>query len=239
MAPGDPTDDDTKGPSPEGSAQVSAWQLINNVGLAISTLTMGWLVFTGRLLPNRGGLRRPDPERGSTYVVPASAQERARELVSDGRRIDAIKEIRQATDLPLDAAMDIVAALRTGAILPTTAVETDDHRELAANKAEPERVSMLWLIPCRWADDSLMVRTSGWLNWSMLAIGFGFGGWIVSFALSRAAGTNGWFEAVVMLSGSLLPFLLAGALVYVEGRGIWLRRRRATDLRAGTMSDPY
>lgn len=212
---------------------MGVWQLIINVGLAITTLTTGRLVLTGRLIPVKGGLQRPDPERGATYAVPAFAQERARELVINGRRIEAIKEIRQATSLPLRPALDIVEALRTGAVLPTALVNEEE-----IEPSQPERVSVFRRIPLRWTDDALMVRTSRWLNWSMLAIGSGFVALVVSLVISRA-GTTGWFDAVVLLSGSLLPLLLAGALIFVEGRGIWLRRRRATDLRAGTMSDPY
>ncbi|MCT9931811.1 hypothetical protein N5079_16485 [Planotetraspora sp. A-T 1434] len=77
------------------------------------------------MISAHGRLRRPDPDRITGVAVPVDAQHKARMLIMSGRRIAAIKEIRQATGLPLAPAIDVVEALRCGIELPP-AVDHND-----------------------------------------------------------------------------------------------------------------
>ncbi|MEV0596866.1 hypothetical protein [Nonomuraea cavernae] len=97
--------------------------LVNTVMPYIVVAISLWLILTGRLTYVKGGLSRPDPSRAGTFSVPVEAQERARELVMAGKRVEAIREIRRATNLPLDSALDIIEALRQGDSLPDKIVE--------------------------------------------------------------------------------------------------------------------
>ncbi|MDA0635835.1 hypothetical protein OUY22_20640 [Nonomuraea sp. MCN248] len=108
--------------------------LVDTVMRYVVAAFTGWLILSGRMSYVKGVLRRPDPRRAGAFVVPAEAQERARELAIAGKRIEAIREIRKATGLPFDPALDIVEALRQGAVLP---VEESDDRP-ALDETPPE-----------------------------------------------------------------------------------------------------
>ena len=86
---------------------------------------MVWLVGSGRMISEKGRLRRPDPDRIADVAVPIDVQHVVRTLIVSGQRIAAIKEIRRATGLPLEPAMDVVEALRRGIELPPAADHSD------------------------------------------------------------------------------------------------------------------
>ncbi|MFG1946732.1 hypothetical protein [Nonomuraea sp. NPDC048826] len=102
-------------------------ELINSVMPYVVGAVIAWLVATGRMGYAKGTIQRPDPRRVADVPVPAEAQERARELAKAGKRVAAVKEIRQATGLPLQPALDVVAALRQGIVLPVEPGEARDR----------------------------------------------------------------------------------------------------------------
>ncbi|MEV1239144.1 hypothetical protein ACIBO2_18820 [Nonomuraea sp. NPDC050022] len=77
------------------------------------------------MISEKGRLRRPDPDRIADVAVPIDVQHVVRTLIVSGQRIAAIKEIRRATGLPLEPAMDVVEALRRGIELPPAADHSD------------------------------------------------------------------------------------------------------------------
>jgi hypothetical protein len=59
--------------------------------------------------------------RVADVPIPLEVQRKVRELLQEKDRVAAIREVRRATDLPLDTSMDVVEAIRRGMELPTPA----------------------------------------------------------------------------------------------------------------------
>jgi hypothetical protein len=87
-------------------------------GAVVPALIAAWLAGSGRVISERGRLRRPDPDRIADVAVPVDVQHAVRMLIMSGQRTAAVKEIRRSTGLPLASAMDVVEALRRGIELP-------------------------------------------------------------------------------------------------------------------------
>lgn len=59
------------------------------------------------------------PERALSIPVPVETQQRVRELMSQGLRLEAIKEIREATPHDLKDCRDAAHAIHMGLPVPT------------------------------------------------------------------------------------------------------------------------
>ena len=59
------------------------------------------------------------PERGLSLPVPAETQERVRVWMSQGRLIQAVKEVRDATGYNLEDCRDVAHAIFDGYAVPT------------------------------------------------------------------------------------------------------------------------
>ena len=64
------------------------------------------------------GLPQLDPQRARSLPVPVEAQDLARDLMQQGRKIQAVKEIRAATGYDLRDARDVAFALLYGIEVP-------------------------------------------------------------------------------------------------------------------------
>ena len=63
------------------------------------------------------------PERGLSLPVPAETQERVRAWMSQGRIIQAVKEVRDATGYDLKDSRDVAHAIFHGYAVPTTSTD--------------------------------------------------------------------------------------------------------------------
>jgi ribosomal protein L7/L12 len=80
--------------------------------------------------PTTGPTGRPTGESVGVDPTPGDLEDRVRSLLSQGRKIEAIKEYRGATGAGLKAAKDAVEALERGQPLPTPGTPDDLEQQL-------------------------------------------------------------------------------------------------------------
>lgn len=104
------------------------------------------LIVAGRVAASRRGAARPVPA-GSAVALPAELQSHLRALAVQGREIQAVKQLREATGLGLLDAKRTVDTLAAGGTLPTPSAPRADlahrARTLAAAGREDEAVRVV------------------------------------------------------------------------------------------------
>ncbi|MDT0302526.1 hypothetical protein [Streptomonospora wellingtoniae] len=79
-----------------------------------------------------GRRRRARVPQAPPHPLPAPVVERARAVLAQGRRIQAIKELREATGYDLRTAKDVADAIGAGIAVPTLAEPNREGAGLAA-----------------------------------------------------------------------------------------------------------
>lgn len=88
------------------------------IGVTFLLVLLFALPVSVRLLLKGSGKAPPPPPQTALKPVPPEAADAARALIARGRRIHAIKEIRQASGYGLQEAKDIADAIHAGLPVP-------------------------------------------------------------------------------------------------------------------------